>query len=85
MVVASPLHEFSGGSRIELVRRARRGERLEIADRARERLGEEYSLFGSNCEHLAYGASEDEEHSPQLRKMLGFALLAFVGWKVLEN
>lgn len=87
MRVVSPLLEFSGGASVSLVRRAERGERLSIADRARARLGEPYSLTGlagSNCEHVANEATTGVASSPQLQMgvaflsgiALGFGLVA---------
>lgn len=71
VVLASSLLEFSGGHQIELVKRAAKGERLEIANRARAMIGREYSAFGLNCEHVAYNASHEDQHSPQLRQVVG--------------
>lgn len=67
LVVPHSLAQFSGGQRITLVRRAERGERIEIATRARVMIGEPYGLLEFNCEHLAFGASHDDAHSPQLQ------------------
>lgn len=73
-VLVNTFREFSGGQQIYLVRRAAKGERFEIANRARAMIGESYSVLGLNCEHLAYGASHGEEESPQLQRFAAQAL-----------
>jgi len=83
-VVVSSLREFTDGSRPTLVARAQQGERLAIADRAREKLDDDYDVIGANCEHLAYGASHDDESSPQLRRAVGGAVLLCLGLMFLE-
>ena len=65
--IVSSLDEFSGGQPVALVVPAAPGDRLAVADRARQDLGRHYDLFGSNCEHLAFRASLEVEVSPQLR------------------
>lgn len=83
LVIVSSLREFSGGQQIYLVTKAARGEGFEIAKKARDMIGEEYSVLGLNCEHVAYGASHGEEESPQLQKFFaqvgGIAAGLFVG------
>lgn len=65
--IVSSLDEFSDGRPVALVVPAERGERIAVADRAREDIGRHYDVFGSNCEHLAFRASLEVEVSPQLR------------------
>lgn len=74
--IVSSLDEFSSGQPVSLVLEGERGDRLAVANRAREDIGRPYDVFGSNCEHLAFRASVEVEVSPQLRSVgTGVAML----------